>query len=76
MEDFDAFTLIKGRKQSCFDNHRKFLLPGITFRRNKISFIKYKIILKVAQPIKSGAKILKKIEQLRLKKSQKKVLMK
>ena len=39
-EDSDAFTLMKGRKQSWFDNHRKFLPPNHAFRRNKQLFVK------------------------------------
>ena len=38
------------------------------FRKNKTSFIKNKIVVKVAPPIKSGTKILREIESLGIKK--------
>ena len=68
MENSDAFTLSRSRKQSWFDNHRKFLPQDHPFRKNKTSFIKNKIVVKVAPPVKSGTKILREIESLGIKK--------
>ena len=42
MEDSNAFTLSRSRKQSWFDNHRKFLPQDHQFRKNKTSFIQKK----------------------------------
>ena len=54
MEDSNAFTLSRSRKQSWFDNHHKFLPQDYPFRKNKTSFIKNKIVVKVTPPTKSG----------------------
>ena len=40
MDELDAFTLHNGRKQTWFDNHRKFLPLDHPFRRNKYAFRK------------------------------------
>ena len=59
---------LSSRKQSWFDNHRKFLPQDHPFRKNKTSFIKNKIVVKVAPPLKSGTEILREIESLEIKK--------
>ena len=51
-----------------FDNHRKFLPRHHQFQRNKNSFLKGKIVRKVAPHVRSGEEILEQIEQLGLKK--------
>ena len=66
-EDSDAFTLTKGRKQSWFDNHRKFLPPNHAFRRNKTAFRKNRTITKTCPATCSGDEILEQIEHLGLK---------
>ena len=67
MENFDAFSLSRGGKTSWFDNHRKFLLMGHPFRRNKKAR-KGQTVLKGAPPIRSGAEILELIEHYGFKK--------
>ncbi|XP_043817332.1 uncharacterized protein LOC122725001 [Manihot esculenta] len=59
MEDSDAFTLTRGGKQSWFDNHRKFLPPSHSFRRNKTSFRKNVSVTKKAKPPIFGEELLK-----------------
>ena len=68
MMESDAFTLTNSHKQSWFDNHRKFLPPGHSFRRNKTAFRENKTITRMAPPILSSAKILKQIDDLGLMK--------
>ncbi|XP_050211492.2 uncharacterized protein LOC126661677 [Mercurialis annua] len=68
MGDSDAFSLTKGRKTSWFDNHRKFLPPNHSFRKNKKWFRKGEVVLKIAPDMQSGSEILDEIEHLGLKK--------
>ena len=68
MEHSEAFTLTKGRKQSWFDNHQKFLPHDHPWRRNRYSFRKNRIVDATSPPIRSGADILREIDQLGLKK--------
>ena len=58
MEHSQAFTLTSGQKTSWFDNHRKFLTREHPFRHNKNAFIKHRIEMSAAPPIKTGAQIL------------------
>ncbi|XP_021603880.1 uncharacterized protein LOC110608905 [Manihot esculenta] len=67
MEDSDAFTLTRGGKQSWFDNHRKFLPPSHSFRRNKTAFRKNVSVTKKAKPLIFGEEILKQINELGFK---------
>ncbi|XP_043807342.1 uncharacterized protein LOC122721981 [Manihot esculenta] len=67
MEDSDAFTLTRGGKQSWFDNHRKFLPPSHSFRRNKTAFRKNVSVTKKAKPPIFGEEILKQINELGFK---------
>ena len=68
MEHSQAFTLTNGRKTTWFDNHRMFLPFDRAFRRNKNSFLKNRIEMAPPPPIMIGEQILKKINDLGLKK--------
>lgn len=68
MEHSQAFTLTSGRKTSWFDNHRKFLPSEHPFRRNKACFLKNRIEMSPAPPVKTGTQILHEIDELGLKK--------
>ncbi|XP_050211471.1 uncharacterized protein LOC126661659 [Mercurialis annua] len=69
MDDSDAFSLTTGRKTSWFDNHRKFLPPDHSFRRNKKWFRNGKVVLGINPDMLSSSEILDQIEYLGLKKS-------
>ncbi|KAK1374820.1 hypothetical protein POM88_031013 [Heracleum sosnowskyi] len=68
-EETDAFTLPKSRKQSWFDNHRKFLPPNHPFRRNRNDFRKNVTVLQRSAPVhRSGEQIKIVLDHLGLKK--------
>ena len=58
MEDSDSFRLSLSRKQSWFDNHRKFLPLNHDYRRNTKDFLRGKKVIKFFKGIKSGHDIL------------------
>ncbi|XP_049388296.1 uncharacterized protein LOC125852607 [Solanum stenotomum] len=68
MENFDAFTLTKGGKQSWFDNHRKFLPLNHPYRKDKSSFRKNRVVTMQPTQFWPGEDVLKEIEELGLKK--------
>ena len=69
MDESYAFTLQNGRKQTWFDNHRKFLPLDHPFRRNKYAFRKNRTITDPPLKIRSGVELLREIDALGLKKS-------
>ena len=68
MDESDAFTLQNGRKETWFDNHRKFLPLDHPFRRNKYSFRKNRTVTDPPPKIRSGVELLREIDALGLKK--------
>lgn len=68
MDSSDAFTLPLSRKQSWFDDHRKFLPGNHSWRRNKTNFRK-NITISASPPEElTGHEILAQITALGLKK--------
>ena len=63
MDEYDAFTLQNGRKQTWFDNHRKFLPLDHPFRRNKYAFRKNRTVTDLPPKIRSGVELLREIEK-------------
>ena len=61
MDESDAFTLQNGRKQTWFDNHRKFLPLDHPFRRNKYYFIKNLTVIDPPPKIRSSVELLRKL---------------
>ena len=68
MEDSDAFRLIKSRKQSWFDNRRKFLPMNHPYRRNTKDFIKNRKVTKQFPGVISGDEILQDLNNRGLRK--------
>ena len=68
MDESDAFTLQNGRKQTWFDNHRKFLPLDHPLRRNKYAFRKNRTVTDPPPKIRSGVELLREIDALGLKK--------
>lgn len=68
MDELDAFTLQNGRKQTWFDNHRKFLPLYHPFRRNKYAFKKNQMVTNPPPKICSGVELLRKIDAFGSKK--------
>lgn len=68
MENSKAFSLSNGGKVSWFDCHRQFLPQHHPFRRNKNDFKKNRIELSTSLPTLTGEEVLKKIDDLTLKK--------
>ena len=68
MDESDAFTLQNGRKQTWFDNHRKFLPLDHPFRRNKYAFRNNRTVTYLPPKIRSGIELLREIDALGLKK--------
>ena len=68
MDESNAFTLQNGRKQTWFDNHRKFLPLDHPFRRNKYAFRKNRTVTNPPPKIRSSVELLREIDALGLKK--------
>ncbi|KAL3643719.1 hypothetical protein CASFOL_014534 [Castilleja foliolosa] len=68
MERSDALTLGLSKKQSWFDNHRKFLYCDHKFHRNRHKFTKGRVIKTPKLTVRSGTEILADIEKLNLRK--------
>ena len=66
MDETEAFSLPNGKKQSWFDNHRKFLPAGHPFRRNKYAFRRNRMVMTPAPELRSGVDILREIDELGL----------
>ena len=68
MEDSDSFRLSLSRKQSWFDNHRKFLSLNNEYRRNTKDFLRGKKVNKFFKGIKPGHNILRELNSIGLMK--------
>ena len=68
MEDSDSFRLSLSRKQSWFDNHRKFLPLNHDYRRNTKDFFRGKKVNTFFKGVKSGHDILRELNSIGLMK--------